>query len=50
LRQGNALSSLLFNFALEYAIKKIEKTNLGLDMNGTHHVLAYEGDAMISGQ
>ena len=40
LKQGDALSPL-FNFALEYAIWKVQETNLGLDMNGTHQVLAY---------
>ena len=38
LKQGDALSPLLFNFALEYAIRKGKETNLGLDMNGTHQV------------
>ena len=31
----------LRNFALEYAIRKVQGTNLGLDMNGTHWVLTY---------
>ena len=32
---------LLLNFALEYAIRKVQETNLGMDMNGTQQVLAY---------
>ena len=38
LKRGEALSPLLFNFALEYGIRKVQETNLGLDMNGTHQV------------
>ena len=49
LKQGDALSSLLFNFALEYAIRKALETNLGLDMNGTHQVLAYADDVNLTG-
>ena len=44
LKQGDTLSPLLFNLALEYDIRKIQETNLGLDMNGTHQVLAYVDD------
>ena len=38
LKQGDTLSPL-FNFALEYAIRKVQETRLELDMNGTHQVL-----------
>ena len=49
MKQGDALSPLLFNFALEYAIRKVQETNLGLDMNGKHQVLAYADDLNLTG-
>ena len=39
----------LFNFALEYAVRKIQETRLGLGMNGTHQVLAYADDVNLIG-
>ena len=49
MKQGDSLSPLIFNFALEYAIRKVQETNLGLDMNGTHQVLAYADDVNLKG-
>jgi len=41
LKQGDALSPLLSNFAYEYSISWVQVHQDGLKLNGTHYLLVY---------
>jgi hypothetical protein len=49
LKQGDALLPLFFNFTLEYANRKVNESQMGLKLNGTHQFLVYDDHVNLLG-
>lgn len=50
LKQGDALSPMLFNLVLEYIIRKVSVYDGGVELNGKHKIIGYADDLAILGQ
>jgi hypothetical protein len=50
MKQGDSLSPLLYNFALEYFMRGLKANQEGLKLNGTRQLLAYADDVNIVGK
>jgi hypothetical protein len=50
LKQGVTLLLVLFNFAVEYTIRRLQESQEGLKSNETHQCLAYADDDNIVGE
>jgi hypothetical protein len=47
IKQGGALSPLIFNCALKYVIRKVQENQMILKVNGLHQFLAYADDVNL---
>jgi hypothetical protein len=49
IKHGDALAPPIFNFASKYVIRKVQENQVGLKLNGTHHLLAFADDVNLLG-
>jgi hypothetical protein len=49
LKHGDVSLPLLFNFALEYAIRTLQENQVGLKLDTTHRLLSYADDVNLPG-
>jgi hypothetical protein len=47
LKRGNAILLLLFNFALEYTIRRVQENQLRVQFNWAHQLLVYADDVNL---
>ncbi|CAG9134902.1 unnamed protein product [Plutella xylostella] len=50
LKQGDALSPMLFNLALEHVLRGVLELDFGLQLNGKHKVVGYADDLAVLGK
>jgi hypothetical protein len=50
LKQGHALSSVHFNFVLEYTVRQVQENKEGLKLNVTHQLLACADNVSLMGK
>jgi hypothetical protein len=49
LKQGDALSPLQFNIAIDCAMRKVQENQVGLKINRSRQLLVYAGDVNLLG-
>jgi hypothetical protein len=50
INQDDSLLKLLFNFVLEYTMRKVQANQEGMELNGTHKLLAHDDGVNLLGK